>query len=102
DVWVPLMMAPVYNPLPADRLTRRTHQWLTVMARRKDGVPLPQARASLAVLYHQIREHDAAQLVGVNERYRERFMSRQIVVQPGGQGFQTLQREMRTTLWMLF
>jgi predicted permease len=102
DVWVPLMMAPVYNPLPADRLTRRTHQWLTVMARRKDGVPLPQARASLAVLYHQIREHDAAQLVGQNAHYRERFLSRQIVVQPGGQGFQTVQREMRTGLWMLF
>ena len=102
DIWVPLMMTPVYNPLPATRLTSRTHQWLTVMARRKDGVSEAQARASLAVLYHQIRENDAAQLQGVNEHYRERYVSRQIVVKPGGQGFQTLQKEMSTSLWMLF
>ena len=103
DVWVPLMMTPVYNPLPSDRLTRRTHQWLTVMARRKDGVSLPQAQASLAVLYHQIRENDVKQLGGDASAYnRDKFMSRQIVVQPGGQGFQTLQREMSTSLWMLF
>jgi predicted permease len=102
DVWVPLMMTPVFNPLPPTRLNSRSHQWLTVMARRKDGVSLPQARASLAVLYHQIRENDAAQLQGVTQHYRDRFVSRQIVVQPGGQGFQTLQSEMRTALWMLF
>src|SRR6185369_10484925 len=78
DVWVPLMMTPVYNPLPADRLARRTHQWLTVMGRRKDDVSLSQARASLAVLYQQIRAHDAEQLEGVNDRYRERYRSRQI------------------------
>lgn len=102
DVWVPLMMTPVFNPLPPTRLNSRTHQWLTVMARRKDGVPLAQAQASLAVLYHQIREHDAAQLEGVTAHYRDRYTSRQIIVEPGGQGFQTLQSEMRTALWMLF
>jgi predicted permease len=102
DVWVPMMMTPVYNPLPADRLQRRTHQWLTVMARRKDGVSEEQARASLQVLYHQIRENDAGQLRDVSDRYRENFLARQILVQPGGQGFQTLQKEMKSSLWMLF
>jgi len=43
DVWVPLMMTPVFNPLPPTRLSERTHQWLTVMGRRKDPVSEPQA-----------------------------------------------------------
>jgi predicted permease len=103
DVWVPLMMTPVFNPLPADRLTRRTHQWLTVMARRKDGVSEAQARASLAVTYRQIRESDAAQLGDkLSGRDRDQFMARQIVVEPGAQGFRTLQQKMSTSLWLLF
>jgi putative ABC transport system permease protein len=103
DIWVPLMMTPVFNPLPSDRLTRRTHQWLTVMARRKDGVSEPQAQASIAVVYHQIRENDAAQLGDkLAGRDREKFMTRTIVLQPGGQGFRTLQEKMSTSLWLLF
>jgi putative ABC transport system permease protein len=103
DVWVPLMMTPVFNPLPPTRLTSRTHQWLTVMGRRQHSVSEPQANASLGVLYHQIRENDAA-LLGdkISGKDRDKFLSRQLVTQPGGQGFQTLQQEMRTSLWMLF
>jgi predicted permease len=103
DVWVPIMMTPVFNPLPPTRLQKRTHQWLTVMARRKDGVSEAQAQSSLNVLYHQIREADGQQLPAtVSARDRERFLARQIVLSPGGQGFQTLQRELRTSLLILF
>lgn len=103
DVWVPLMMTPVFNPLPPTRLTSRPHQWLTVMARRKDGVSAEQAQASMAVLYHQIRESDAQRLSGkLSARDKERFMARQILLKPGNQGFQTLQLEMRTSLLLLF
>jgi putative ABC transport system permease protein len=103
DVWVPLMMTPVFNPLPPTRLVRRSHQWLTVMARRKDGISPEQAQASLAVLYHQIREADAQQLsASVSPRDKEKFLARQITVQPGGQGFRTLQDELRTSLLLLF
>src|SRR5436190_2794780 len=99
DVWVPMMMTPVFNPLPPTRLSSRRHQWLTVMARRKEGVSLEQAQASLTVLYHQIRESDAQQLAGtLSARDRERFMGQQILVEPGGQGLQNLQRQMRTSL----
>jgi len=103
DIWVPLMMTPVFKPLPPTRLVRRTHEWLTVMARRKDGISEAQAQASLAVLYHQIRENDANQAGDkLGSRDRERFMARQIVLQPSGRGFQDLQRDMKTSLWMLF
>src|SRR5262249_44307343 len=42
DVRVPLMMTPVFNPLPPTRLKSRRHQWLSLMARRKDGVSAQQ------------------------------------------------------------
>jgi len=103
DVWAPLMMTPVFNPLPPTRLASRRHQWLSVMARRKDGVSFKQAQASLSVLYHQIREADAQQLGGkLTARDKDKFLARYIVLQPGGQGFQNLQREMRTSLLLLF
>jgi predicted permease len=103
DVWVPMMMTPVFNPLPPTRLVKRGHQWLTVMARRKDGVSVEQAQASLSVLYHQIREADAQGLgAKVNPREKERFLARQILLQPGNQGFHTIQREMRRSLLLLF
>jgi predicted permease len=103
DVWVPLMMTPVFNPVPATRLTRRSHEWLTLMARRKDGVTEAQAQASLSVLYRQIREGEAQNLSAKTTAYdREQFMARQIAVLPGAQGFRTLQSEMRTSLLLLF
>lgn len=103
DVWVPLMMTPVFNPAPPTRLQSRRHQWLSLMARRKDGVSLAQAQASLEVLYHQIRESEAQQLPPTISAFdREQFLARKIALLPGGQGFQTLQREMRTSLLLLF
>jgi predicted permease len=103
DVWVPLMMTPVFNPVPATRLTRRSHEWLTLMARRKDGVSEAQAQSSLSVLYSQIREGEAQQLSAKTTAYdREQFMARKIAVLPGAQGFRTLQREMQTSLLLLF
>jgi len=102
DVRVPLMMTPVFNPVPPTRLKSRTHQWLTLMGRVKDGVSLSQAQASMDVLYHQIREADAKQLPPAATAFdRERFMARQIAILPGAQGFQSVQKEMRTSLLLL-
>ncbi|HJZ78896.1 MAG TPA: ABC transporter permease, partial [Pyrinomonadaceae bacterium] len=103
DVWVPLMMTPVFNPLPPTRLNSRRHQWLDLMARRRDGVSLEQAQASLSVLYHQIREAEAVERKEpLSEHDKERFLGRRISLSAGGQGFQSLQREMRTSLLLLF
>ncbi len=103
DVWVPLMMTPVFNPLPPTRLNSRRHQWLSLMARRKEGISVERAQASLAVLYHQIRESDLTQLKNpLSGRDKERFLARQILLSDGGQGFQDLQRQMRASLLTLF
>ncbi len=103
DVRVPLMMTPVFNPLPPTRLTSRRHQWLSVMARRKDDVTPEQAQASLSVLYRQIRESEADQLSATASTFnRERFMTQQIALLPGEQGLRYLQTELKTSLLLLF
>ena len=103
DVRVPLMMAPVFNPLPATRLKSRRHQWLSVMARRKADVSPEQAQASLSLTYQQIRQYEAEQLAASGTTFnREKFMSQRIAAIPGDQGFRYLQSEMRTSLWLLF
>jgi len=103
DVRVPLTMTPVFNPLPPTRLQSRRHQWLHVMARRKPDVTPEQAQASLSLLYQQVRETEAQQLPStVSTSARERFLSQRIALLPGDQGRRYLQRELRTSLWLLF
>lgn len=103
DVRVPLMMTPVFNPLPPTRLQSRRHQWLSVMARRKADVSPEQVQASLSLTYQQIRESEAEQLSATGTKFnRERFMAQRIAAIPGDQGLRYLQVELRTSLWLLF
>jgi predicted permease len=103
DVRVPLMMTPVFNPLPPTRLQSRRHQWLSVMARRKADVSPEQAQASLSVTYQQIRAFEAEQLSAGGTKFnRDRFMAQRIAAIPGDQGLRHLQIELRTSLWLLF
>src|ERR1051325_10473239 len=103
DVRVPLMMTPVFNPLPPTRLQSRRHQWLSVMARRKPDVSPEQAQASLNVTYQQIRTAEAEQLTANGTKFnRERFLAQRIAAIPGDQGLRHLQIELRTSLWLLF
>jgi predicted permease len=103
DVRVPMMMTPVFNPYPPTRLKSRRHQWLTLMARRKTEVTPAQAQASIDVLYHQLRESEAQQLPADFTTYdREQFLARKMALQPGAQGLQSVQKELRTSLLLLF
>ena len=103
DVRVPLMMTPVFNPRPPDRLNRWRLQWLSLMARRKDGITAEQAQASLAVLYRQLLEAEAQQLSPDTSAYdRDKFLSQKIAVLPGDQGFRHLQTQLKISLWLLF
>ncbi len=103
DIRVPLMMTTVFNPLPPTRLQSRRHQWLSVMARRKSDVSPTAAQASVDFLYKQLREGEAQQLpASVSAFDREEFLTQKIALQPGAQGFQSVQTELRTSLLLLF
>ena len=103
DVRVPLMMTPIFNPLPPTRLKSRRHQWLSVMARRKPDVSPEQAQASLSVTYQRIIESEAQQMSAAGTKFnRDVFLSQRIAAVPGDQGLRYLQVELRTSLLMLF
>jgi predicted permease len=103
DVRVPLMMTPVFNPLPPTRLKSRRHQWLSVMARRKADLSSEQAQASLSVTYHQLLESEAQQMTAAGTKFNsQRFLSQRIATLPGDQGLRYLQVELRTSLLLLF
>jgi predicted permease len=103
DVRVPLMMTPVFNPFPPTRLKSRSHQWLTLMSRRRSDVSPVQAQAAADVLYRQLRESEAQERATSYSAYqREQFFARRITLKPGAQGFQSLQDEMKTSLLLLF
>ncbi|HET9479320.1 MAG TPA: ABC transporter permease, partial [Pyrinomonadaceae bacterium] len=103
DVRVPMMMTPVFNPLPPTRLQSWRHHWLSLMARRKTAVSSEQAEASLNVLYRQIREAEAQELAAsLSASDREKYVAERIAVAPGDQGFRHLQTELKTSLWLLF
>ncbi|HVN08431.1 MAG TPA: ABC transporter permease [Patescibacteria group bacterium] len=103
DIRVPLMMTPVFKPVPNNRLERRNHQWLDLMARRRPGVTMAQAQASLQVLFDQILTGEEQQLpADTSEFKRQQFLARRINLLPGEQGQQWLQRQMSEPLLLLF
>ena len=103
DVRVPMMMTPVFSPLPPGRLQSRNWQWLRVMARRKADVSTEQAQASVNVLFQQIREVEAQEFpVTAGAKMREEFLAERIALMPGAQGLRFLQTELRTSLLLLF
>ena len=103
EILVPMMMATVFRPVPANRLQNPRHHWMTILARRKPEVSVAQAQASLDILYHQVL---AAELQepgeGVNAHDKERTLASRIQLDPGHQGFAHLRGEMERPLLLMF
>jgi predicted permease len=103
QIRVPMMMATVFKPVPANRLQNPRHRWLTIMARRMPGVTISQAQASIDVSYHQVLEEELNGLGSAVTRHdKQRALSSRIVLQNGRQGFTHLQAEMGRPLILLF
>ncbi|HVH69802.1 MAG TPA: ABC transporter permease, partial [Candidatus Dormibacteraeota bacterium] len=62
QIRLPMMMATVFKPFPANRLQNPRHRWLTIMARRMPGVTVSKAQASTDALYHQVLEEELSGL----------------------------------------
>ena len=103
DIRVPMMMATIFRPVPANRLQNPRHSWLTILARRKPGITVAQARASLDTLYHQVLTSEFQELgSSVNAHDRERVFANRIQLTPGNQGFAYLRGEMQRPLLLMF
>jgi predicted permease len=103
DIRVPMMMATVFRPVPANRLENPRHRWMTILARRKPEVSVAQAQASLDILYHQVLDAELQELgSSINAHDKERALASRIQLAPGSQGFAHLRREMERPLLLMF
>lgn len=102
DIRVPMMMATVFRPFPANRLENVDHQWLDILARQKTGISRAQAEASLDVLYRQIREEEFRQLPPRTSDYDKRKRTSHVKLLPGSQGLRQLQEQFSHALLILF
>jgi predicted permease len=100
DVRVPMMMAAVFRPFPANRLQNRRHQWMTLMARLRPDVSRAEAEASAAALYRHLRETELPQLAG-SDYARRQFLAQRLRLRPGGHGLGQLRRALSRPLLLL-
>ena len=90
DIRVPMMMATVFRPFPANRLEKTGHEWMEVLARLKPQVSRSRAEAGLDVLYRQVHENEIQALPPRVSEYNKRVArSSHIKLLPGSQGSAT-------------
>jgi len=76
--------------------------WLAILARRKPGVSLQQAEAGINAEYRPLLEQQLATIKQWDEKKRQTFLKKKIVLSSGAQGRTTLQRDSGPALSALF
>src|SRR6266850_33070 len=101
DVFVPTMMKGQMTPIRSG-LDDWNDYWMAVFARRNHGVSMAQAEAGINAAYHPLLEEQLAKIKGWDEKKRQQFRSKKIVLASGAQGRVTLQRDSGPALMALF
>ena len=100
DVMVPMMMKAEMTPTWNDLENRRS-RWITVMARLKPHVTREQAEAQMNVVYRQILEAEVKDIPNGSQTFRQRFVSKHLVLHDGGRGYSQLRGRFTTPLVVL-
>jgi len=101
DLFVPLMMKPQMTPTWNDLWSWRS-RWVTLMGRLRPGVSRDQASAALNVLYRQLLQEDLKTLTRLpGPTFRDRFLSKNLIVLPGSKGRSGLREQFSTPLIVL-
>ncbi len=104
DVFVPLTMRREIEPAFANMagFENRRVYYAYLFGRLKSGVSIEQARADLGRIYHNIiTEVEAPLQDGMSEQGMERFLAKQITVEPGRRGQSSIHSDTRTPLLLL-
>ncbi len=96
--WAPLTMEEHFLP-GRHWLTRRTAQWVRVIARLRPGITLQQAEAASRVLYRQLLLKDEGP--ALTEARRRELEQQKISLMEGGKGFSDLREDFAKPLWVL-
>jgi predicted permease len=97
-IYIPIMMA---QEIDGKRLDERRYRWVQVFARRKPGVSLTQASASLQPIFHRILAWEVQQkeFAHASAYAREQFQKMTLEVAPGGQGQNVAEQYLAEPLW---
>jgi putative ABC transport system permease protein len=102
--FVPVSMVDIAMPwmAPRENLTNRKSLWLTLVARRKPGVSIAQAEASLAPLWHSLRAEELKLYKSPSERFRTGYVEKShLEVKDDSQGFSPGRMDLKTPLFIL-
>jgi predicted permease len=103
DVFVPISMRGIMNQAAVKQFENRRSYWAYLFARRKPGVTLEQARASLDTQYRAIiNDVEAPLQTGMSEQTLTRFRAKSVTLEAGQRGQSSVHEEAGTPLLMLF
>jgi len=105
SIFVPVTMVEAAIPWrgPLDDLKNHKSAWLVLVARLKSGVTAAQAQASLAPLWHSLRENEFALYKSKSDRFRKNFIeSSHLKVVDDSKGFNPNRSDLQKPLVILF
>ena len=101
EVFVPMMMKAQMTPT-WDQLNDRRTMWVNIVARRKSGVTIERAEASLAPLYRPILEQEIREMpFRASERFVKGFMARRLELREGAKGVSGIRGQVQTPILLL-
>lgn len=103
-VFLPVHMGEVAMPWTASRddLNNRQSLWLTVVARLKPGMTAERAQASLAPIWHALREEEMKGYPESSARFKDRFVNQsRLQVKEDSMGFMPQRADMDVPLKVL-
>jgi len=101
DIFVPMMMKGAMTPL-RNGLDDWNDAWLAVLARVKSGVSIEQAQAGINLEYRSLLEQQLAHISGWDQKKRNEFLGKKILLSAGAQGRLIAQRDSGPALKALF
>jgi putative ABC transport system permease protein len=101
DIFVPVMMKGQMTP-NRNGLDDWNDAWLAILARRKPGVSLAQTEAALSAAYRPLLEQQLTTMPGWDQKKRELFLNKKILLISGAGGRPTLQTDAGPALITLF
>ncbi|KAA6457958.1 ABC transporter permease [Acidobacteria bacterium AB60] len=105
SLFVPVTMVEAAIPwrAPIDDLKNHQSVWMVLVARLKPGVTAAQAQASLAPLWHSLREYEYTLYKSKSERFRKAFIdSSHLKVVDDSKGFNPNRSTLEKPLVILF
>jgi predicted permease len=101
SVFVPISLRETLTP-GWKGLTERRNYWIYMFGRLKPGLSMEQAQATINGPFRAIvKDVELPLQKGASDRFRERFLSQTMKLEPGAQGQSNMMQEARTPLILL-